>query len=306
MAGCACNAGLGNTGTPNCFPIATVAKKLILVPTYKDDGTRNSIDLSTAALDAAELTALINNADASQRWFPVDPMENVTSERAESILESAPSGKSAFIKKGVRSFSGEIWSASPQLVGQLEKARCVDIAAYVVDNNGNIMGHSEQGSDLFYPIKIDKNSFDAKLVNGTDTTVQKVMVTFNWDDTERDEDVYMLIEDDYTFDILNASGLIDVYSTISGEATTGFVAKLTYIYGSKKSPSVNIGLVAGDFALYNETTSSAVTITTATESPDGTYTFVYAAQTSADVITLTPSLDGFDYTNVISNQIVTP
>jgi hypothetical protein len=39
-----------------------------------------------------------------------------------------------------------------------------------------------------------------------------------------------------------------------------------------------------------------VVITSVTESPDGTYTFVIPAQTSADVLTLNLQKDGFDMT----------
>lgn len=306
MAGCSCSAGLGNTGTPTCFPIATVAKKLILVPTYDSTGALNSIDV-TDTLDAAYLTARINDVDASKRWFPLaGTMENVTSERADSITESAPSGKIAFIKKGVRSFSGEMWSQSPQYVGKLEEARCVDVSAYVIDGDGNIMGTSSKGSDLIYPIKIDKNSLDARLINATDTTVQKVQLTFNWDDTVKDEDIFMLTDADYTFDALAAKGLLDICVDYSSITTTGFVASLYTIYGSKKTPAVDAGLVIGDFALYNNTSAASVTITSVTESPNGTYTFVIPAQTSADVMVLTPSKDGRDYSDVVATTILVP
>ena len=53
------------------------------------------------------------------------------------------------------------------------------------------------------------------------------------------------------------------------------------------------GAVLADFDLYNDTATASVVITSVTESPDGTYTFVIPAQTSADSMTLNLQKDGF-------------
>ena len=302
---CKCDVGLGNTGTPNCAPIASVIKKVILVPTYKADGTRNYIDLSVT-LDEAYLTTALN-AVADERWFPLPTLENVTSERAESSFETAPSGRRAFIKQGTRTLTGEIWDAYPQLLGKIKASRCVDVSAYIVDYDGNLLGISNITENRLYPIKLDKQSVDANLIFATDSTKQKLSFTFAWDDSEKDEEVYMIVDgEDFTFDALAAKGLLDIYVTYSGITTTGFVAALYTQYGSRKTLSVDSGLLIGDFSLYNNTTSSSITITSVTESPDGTYTFVIPIQTSADVLTLTPSKNGRDYTEVVAVDITIP
>jgi hypothetical protein len=303
---CKCDVGLGNTGLPNCAPIASVIKKIILVPTFDSTGARNYIDL-TDTLNEAYLTAAINDTDSSSRWFPLPIIENVTSERAESSFEEAPSGRRAFIKQGTRTLTGEIWEAYPQLLGKIKASRCVDVSAFIVDYDGNIVGISNISENRLYPIKLDKQSIDANLIFATDSTKQKLSLTFAWDDSEKDEEVYMLVADeDFTFDALAAKGLLDIYSEYSSISTTGFVAELYGQYGSRKSLITDSGLVAIDFTLYNVTTSAAIVITSVTESPDGTYTFVIPAQTSADVLRLTPSKNGRDYTNVVSNTILIP
>lgn len=302
---CKCDVGLGNTGTPNCQPIATVAKKLIVVPTYDSTGAKNGILLSDT-LDEAYLTAKINAADASQRWFPLPVMENITHERAESISETAASGKLAFIREGIKSFSGEMWKQSPALLGKIKEARCTNISVYIIDNDGNVIGSCPTDDGYLYPIQVDKDSWDARTVEATDTTVQKILLSFNWSDDEKDEDIRMITEDDYTFDALASKGLLDVNATYSGISTTEFTATLSTIYGSKAALVKVKGLLAGDFSLFNVTSSSAVTITSVTESADGVYDFVIPAQSSADVLRLTPSKDGYDFTNVVSNTILIP
>lgn len=303
---CKCDVGLGNTGTPNCQPIATVAKKLIVVPTYDSTGAKNSITIGDT-LDEAYLTAKINAANAADRWFPLPVMENVTQERADSITETSGSGKIAFIREGSRSFFGEMWKQSPTFLGKLKEARCTDISVYVVDADGNVLGSCPSADGKMYPIQVDKDSWDVKMASATDSTVQKVTLGFNWSDNERDEYVSMITEDDYTFDILNSKGLLDVTSTNSAITTTGFTVTLATAYGSKANPVKVKGLLIGDFALAElSPTPGSITITSVTESADGVYDFVIPAATSADVLELTPSKDGYDFTAVIANTITIP
>lgn len=78
-------------------------------------------------------------------------------------------------------------------------------------------------------------------------------------------------------------------AAISGEALTGFVAALTVDFDIFLDASKEVvpGWVLADFALLNKTTNLSVAITSVTESPEGTYTFVIPSQTSADVLELT-------------------
>ena len=302
---CKCDVGLSNTGTPTCQPIATVAKKLIVVPTYGSSGAKNSVTIGTT-IDQSFLDGKINAALAADRWFPLITMENVTQERAESITETSGSGKIAFIREGSRSFFGEMWKQSPTFLGKLKSAKCVDISVFVIDADGNLIGSCPSADGKIYPIAVDKDSWDVRMASATDSTVQKVTLGFNWSDNERDEYISMLTEDDYTADFLGSKGLLDVSSVITNEATTGFTATLSTAYGSKANLVKVKGLLVGDFALYNVTDSASVTITSVTESADGVYDFVFAAETSADVLRLTPSKDGYDFAAVITNTITIP
>jgi hypothetical protein len=299
---CKCDVGLGNTGLPNCQPIASVAKKLIIVPTYDDAGAKNGIDLS-ATLDQAYWDAAVNNADASQRWFPLASMENITHERADSILETAGSGKLAFIREGVKSFFGEMWKQSPAYLGKLKEARCTDISVFIIDNDGNIIGSCPSEDGFLYPIAVDKDSWDARTVEATDSTVQKVSLGFNWSDDEKDEDIRMVTSDEYTGNVIGMKGLLDVCVTEVSTGQTELVAKVSTIYGSKASPVAIKGLVAGDFDLTNVTDSATVAILTSVEAPAGTYTITYASQDLADVMTLGGSKNGLDFTKAVETNL---
>jgi hypothetical protein len=158
-----------------------------------------------------------------------------------------------------------------------------------------------------YPISVDNNSFDPRLVDATDAVVQKILVAFNFSDSMRDEYLAMITEDDYTFDLINANGLLDVSSANSAITTTSFTVTLSTAYGSKAAPVKVKGLVIGDFTLAElSPTPGAIVITSVTESADGVYDFVIPTATSADVLELTPSKDGFDFTAAIANTILIP
>ena len=288
--GCKCDLGLSNTGKPNCVTLQSVTSKLILVPLKDSTGAKNFLDLSTT-INEATFTALINQADSSKRWFPLGLFENVEMAKADSTFEEAPSGRKVFIKQGKRSFAGELWNETPQLLGKIQDNRCVDFGVYVVDVNGNLIG-SKAGTKL-YPIPVDNESFEAKLMFATDSTAQKVMVAFDFYRLFDESSLWLVTTDEASLDFNNLEGLLDVNLAFASITATGAVATLTLDYGTAKNPIKVKGLLAADLALFNVTDNASVSITSATEGADGVYTLVFASQTSADVLRLSLDKDGY-------------
>ncbi len=303
MAACKCNVGLSNTGTA-CTPVMSVTDKIILVPYYNNDGEVNSIDL-TDTLDAAYFTALVNQADASKRWFPLPSLKNVADERAENVVESFDDGSSVFITDGNRSFTGLLIKGSVQLLKKINAARCVEVGIFVIDRQGNLIG-SILADGTLAPIKLDKDSISALLVKTTDTTVQKIQLKFNFSQDESDENLRMVTADEMSYDVRLLKGLLDITVTYSSITTTGFVATLKTEYGTVITPVLDKGLDLADFALYNDTDSAAVTPSSVTEDPEGVYTFVMPAQGTTEVLFLTPTKAGRDYSAVVVSPITIP
>jgi len=305
---CKCDVGLGNTGLSNCEPIANVAKKLIVVPTYSDAGTKNGI-LLTDTLNQAYFDSKTNEVDASQRWFPLPSMENITHERGDSVTEESGSGRLAFIREGVKSLFGEMWKQSPAFLGKLKEAKCTDISVFIIDNDGNIIGSCPSEDGYLYPIPVDKNSWDAKMVEATDATIQKVSLGFNWSDDAKDEDIRMVTSDEYTGNVLGMKGLLDIVgaNASSSLAAATVVIDLQTIYGSKASPVKIKGLIAADFSLFNVTTGLAVAIDSVAE-VNGTYTLDYttgvAGVSISDVLHVTVTKNGYDSTGLTATDIV--
>jgi hypothetical protein len=290
--GCNCDAGLSNTGRPNCVPIQSVTSKLILVPLKATDGTLNGIDLSAPI---PTWNDLINEVDSSKRWFPLPNFENVELAKADTTFEEANSGRMVFIRQGKRSFAGELWSedSSPTLLGKLQNNRCVDFGVYIVDVNGNLVGSKVNG--FLYPIPVDNPSFDPKYMFATDTTTSKIMVAFDFDRLFDESTMYMITPTEAGINFNDLQGLVDVNFVndveIPNIAIT-FDALLDY--GTALNPLKVKGLVIGDFQLTNLSTSTIETIGNVNENLplEGNYTlsFVWVSGETYEILIIK---DGF-------------
>ncbi len=295
---CSCETVMGNTGLPSCYKALTLASGIFMTPTYANDGTKNVID-TTDTIDDAYILAAINNADQSKRWFPLQKLNAVTSERAEPTFDTRSDGGQAFVKDGIRSFSFEVWEGGARFKKMLDKGRCREFSFFII-NEGRIIGLDLTDEQLeLAPIRIAKDSLVVNYLFATDTTVEKVSVSFQFDQRENDGNLsYVEVEDDA--DLTGYRGLLDIHSTVPLNTLTTVTVNLFNKYGAANNKNVLSGLVAGDFALYNVTDSLAVTVVSSAESPDGTYLITFAAQTANDVLRITPTKAGYDFTAVIA------
>jgi hypothetical protein len=273
--GCKCDSGLSNTGVPNCVTLQSVTSKFIMVPLEDSTGAKNYIDL-TATLDQAYFEALVNQADASKRFFPLPLLENVALEKGDSTFEEAPSGRKVFIKQAKRSFAGELWEATPQLLSKIQDNRCVEFGIYIVDVNGSLVG-SKVG-DKLYPIPVDNQSFDARLMYATDTTVQKLMVSFDFYRLF-DEGTLWLITADEVMDFNLLEGLLDVEMEKVSATQTDLVLDATLMYGTALNPIKVSGLVLADFTLSDASTGANISLLSVTAVANR-YTLTFASQTA--------------------------
>jgi hypothetical protein len=267
---------------------------MIVVPLTANDGTKNGIDLN-AALPV--WNDLINEADASKRWFPLPAFENVELPKADSQFEEAASGRQAFLRQGKRSFTGELWAedSTPTFLGKLQASRCVDFGIYIVDVNGNLIGSEVDG--YLYPIPVDNPSWNPVFMFATDSTVQKIMLGFDFDRLFDESTMYMIQPEEAGINFNELSGLVDVNLTNGVGAGTfdavTFDASLDY--GTALNKILYKGATAlTDWTIYNETAAAAVVVLSVTENTDGNYTLTFAAQSSADVLRVEVSRDGFD------------
>lgn len=310
---CECLVTMQNTGT-KCQPAMQVAKKIILVPIYDNDGVRNFLNLGVA-INQATFTNLINEPDSSKRWYPLPNIKNVDIPAVDPITEEFGDGSKFFIRDGTRTFTALIpgYEGSTTLKSKIEAARCTQMGVYLIDRVGSIYGMiSSDGTQLF-PMRLESESISAQMVWPTDTTVQKLQIKFDFHNEESDSCIRQVLKTEMdNADLLTVNGLVDVFATYSDISTTGFTVALYTGYGTVLNPVVVPGLVAADFIssddaatsrLYNETDNANVTITGVTENPDGTYALTFAAQTVADIIVVKPKKNGYDFAAVEASKV---
>jgi len=288
--GCNCEAGLGNTGLPNCVPIQSVTSSLIIVPLTANDGTKNRIPLT---LPLPVWADLVNESDESKRWFPTSQFENVELPKADSLFDEANSGRKVFLREGVRSFAGELWKddSSPTMLGKLKKARCVEFGVYIVDVNGSLVGSEVDG--YLYPIPVDNASWDPRYMFATDSTTSKIMVAFDFKRLFNESTMYMITAEEAGINFNELEGLIDVTLVVDTINATDVTVDAITDYGTALNKIKFKNADYTDFALVNLTTGLAVVITGGNEITPGGYTLNFAAQTTTDVMLLSVNKEGF-------------
>ena len=300
---CSCDVSLQNTGSPTCSPILGVGVNAILVPLIANDGTYNKIDPS-ATLNSAYFTALINQADDSKRWYPTGKMKNITTDRADPIRETFDDGSSVFIRDGIRTYAGMIIKGSFELSGQFNANRCSTFGVFIIDVDGSILG-TTNGDGYLYPIEVDAATFYSKMMFTTDTTIQKIMLSWQWGVTQKDDNLRMISANSITgINLADATGLMSVYAEIVSTGQTAMVVDLYAKFGDIVTNYPIEGLVTADFVssdsavaskIYNVTDDADVTIT-ASESATipGRYTLTYTSQTVSDVLQPKIKKNGLD------------
>ncbi len=288
---CNCESGLNNTGKPGCVNVFGYVSRIVMVPLKANDGTLNFIDVS-APLTATTLTDKTKEADKSKRFFPTPSFVNVTLPKAESQTEEADTGRLIELAEGKRSYGGELWGedATPEMLGKLKTAKCVQFGLYLIDKNGALIGSISDDGTKLYPIPVDNQSWRPVLMFATPTTTQKIMLSFDFARFFDDSSLKMITATEAQVDLLDENvftGLIDSNLVASSITTTGFVIDATTDYGTALQASKIKGQAAADFQVYNNTTLAVVTPTSVTETADGEYTFVIPAQSSSDDITVT-------------------
>lgn len=324
MALSVCATTFNNSGTINCAPVMQDARKLIFVPTFAADGTRNKIS-NTAIFTQVTMQALIDQADPTKRWYPTPELENVKSERAASTFETGSTGRRYKAKPGIRSYSFDVMNQWGLYQAVFESFACADMSVYIVDAFGQLIGMNQETDDGYmYPIRISKDSLEAILVMPEPDKAVKISVSFEFDIREKDSLIRMF---EYTSTVmtanpLDAEGLNTVYAEYSNISTGGYTVKLYALHSGVMKKVAITGLLVTDFynvrggtasKAYNVTDSSIIALTSVTESSTvpGEYAVVFGAQVSGtlgsgDVVRNTPVKTGLDFTNVVSSTIAIP
>ena len=283
-----------NTGAPSTQRVIAQAKKLVFVPLIGSNGARNKI-AAADTLNAAYINGKLNNVNPADRWYPMGPFTNVSDLREDPTYEDFDDGSRALVREGRRTFTGSLIGSYSRYLAKVNAIACQRAGFFAIDDCGNLVGRLGADGDL-YPVEIQTQNLYGKLEKKTDTTSGKVMVTFDISMLEKDSDLRTVLASEVVgISLLDIEGLRDVTAVASNPATTSVDVSLSLLFDEPRaSQAVAVtGWEDTDFAVYNLTTAAAVTVTGATEAPDGTYELTFTAQTSADVLRIRSAKNGF-------------
>jgi len=299
---CVCGTGGKNTGKPSCVPTIDRTSKLILVKTFANDGTRNSIlktDFVGGVLPDTYIESKINEADTSKRWYVTPKINAVADTRAEPVTFDVD-GIPQIIDQGVRTFVGSYYgkSGSPTFAGVLNSFNCQDVSYFEISVNGDIVG-MDNGVELL-PIAIETGTLFAGVVRGTKAELNSVSLTFAVNELERDENLIQVGAAQIESKMLNKRGLVDVVGeALSTPTITAITVRLDlgFIYGAFNNAVPFEGLAAIDLFVFNTTQSFSLAVYSAfaVAGLEGQYDVVVAAgAVSGDTITVSLSKVGFE------------
>lgn len=313
---CACNVGINNLALPDCVDVQKVIKKIIFVNLNSNAGTANKIDPSNSNIQSW-MTALLNNTDLSLRFFPTPELKNITTDKDDPEYEKFEDGSSIYIREGIRTFKAILPNCPPMLKKKFESIRCNQVGAYLIDIEGNVIGRTQNGDAYLYPLPVNAQSMNAKSMWATDKTATNLAISFEFPTSLYDGDIRMISSANFSdFNMLAISGLLDVTATVSAKTTTGFTLTLVTPSSTLDVPVAVQGLVASNFVgyvsgttskIYDSTTSADKTVTV-TEGNPGVYAVAFSAASSADVLKIKISKNGYDWSGVnpTNNPIVIP
>lgn len=315
---CECGAPLSNLGHECTNPFGVPAMD-VFVPTLDSTGVANGI-LKTQTLDKAYFDSMVNHADPTKRWYPTPQFKNVVDTRADAKFWEADDQSVEFVSEAARKFMAIITQKSgtgataPQMKKQIDSARCSQgLSVFKFSEGRQILVKDSADGLSVLPIEIDAQSVYAGFVKSTKDQNQHLVLSYNYATSESDGDLKSIECSEIDgYDILTMRALLNACYVLKSQTVSTLKIQIVTGFGSAKNPNTVDGLVAADFKssdsgtasrIYNQTDDADVTITSVTESPDGTYLLGFAAQTLGDVLVPYAEKTGYDFTCMKNNPI---
>ena len=282
---CSCeNPAFGNMGRPNCVIEQKALAFPMFFPRFQADGTRNTIDLTSATL-GQDIKDLINAPDPQKRLYPMPRVENSSFDRTDTVFEVAPSTRKYKIDGvgGVRTWAMELWakSATHNMLRELKKFGCSDIDAFYVDIAGAIWGILDKVTDTdLRGYEVSAETFDAFKMYASETTVGKIAVSFDLDSDECEENSFAITAEELGYKATILVGLQSAFSVSDNPDLLTLVVDVHTFYGSAKTRGNVVGLLDAAFTVKDSSDTIIVHTTAAlVENPDGTYLLTFEVAT---------------------------
>jgi hypothetical protein len=264
--------------TSQCLDVAPL-EYIILFPLVNSSGSQFEL----ATLTKSAIQTAIAQSDPDDRAYPIDTdVDGVENTTGDPVIQTTEKGKNFFVKNGIDSIAFRIDKSNPAWITAINSFRGNKTGIMGFDVNGNFQYYTNKTADKFLPIPLDSNTLNSRLVRGSYEAVSNVQTNVDYQ-SGYDPSLIVVIDGDtldFTPDDIVSGDLTPLVpgyrSQLVSASTTQLVVKLVDGFGDNITD-----FAVGDFTLNNTTTGSAVTLTGAPESPDGTYTLAYSAGVTA-------------------------
>lgn len=287
----ACNQNAPNQGVGNCEYIPAPWVWAIAIP---KGTTITATDAASSTLAALIQTKMHANNPA-ERWFVLGRFNSLNPESNDPATQNVDDGSIFYPRDTVWNLRGMIMNASKcrqqNILKFNNKQASYDF--FFIDANGILVGQkvTNPSTGLLELGGIAmQNIYVMAQTLATWTAVPQSEVRFNILDVKRVQENMAIADLSNTtyLSSLNSGGVQDVYLTKLGASTTT-IKIIANANCSNSNLGVDLGTsyaVAGNFVLYNTTTSASVVPSGVSVNAAGEITFTFTAATSGDVITV--------------------
>jgi len=297
-------------GRPDCVLEMRAIAFPILVPRYKADGvTRNTIDLTSLTLGQDIKDMIATSTALMERIYPFPRCENISFDRTETVYETAPSTRKYKIPNvgGVRTFKFETWGkdAVNSILRELKSVGCTDVDFFLPDVAGSLWGILDNPLDTeMRGFEMATETFDAFKEYATDTTTSKIMVSWDLDNAECEENAYGISSEVLGYSATSLKPLAPANIKLVELDATHVQFTVTEPDGTFAGSPV-VGLVANGavFSVVSDT-GVVVEVPPVVETSDGVYSFEHLDVEITIGDTVTGSITGATGYDIASGSFV--
>ena len=306
---CVCGTPAGiNAGVSSCtVEMAAMAAPVFEYKFQADGVTRNGIDVTSATVGSDITTKILASTAVTSRLFPTVRVQNPTVSRTDTNYETTANGDKFKLsgEGGVYSFMMEYYGKDGvfQILREFKKMGCTDVVMYIATTDGNLWGTKDSvNGSMLYGYELSKETIDAYYQFAVPGAKGRTMVSFDVDRDVCFENSYVIT----SAEMIATGGvkstafapLVTGNQTLTNPSTTTFQDVLYEGFGTANNRNDITGLLVGAFTVTDITAGlpgTPLTVSTAVESPDGTYLLTLSAPvTAADIIKFEVTATGYD------------
>lgn len=299
-----CTCGYVHTGWDACVTDPNQISKIALIKLVADDGSLNRID-TTATIDSAYFTSLVNHSDLSKKAYVIENLTEVTYTNKDVRNKTLKDNTNINIEKfGTFTFEGTVQGMPTQVVGALNSSFCFGFGAYYIGIDGAIIGR-DNGDGFFYPKRIQNETLVFKNSNskGGDD-INMGMLMFEESRTENLKNYAVIVPEEGATDALvGIKEVVVSISTTKPQTATTLTVDANLLYGALNSPiDYDVADVA-QWTLTDITNGASVAITSVVLDVDCDLVITHEGGAPSDNFSLAFNATGF-YAQDITGSFV--